>query len=120
MGMDLPEEHPDSPEGRRMVGLPPLSHPYTFRQFYIPERMMGAIIRYIENRIPPGGFLIAVITNNLQQAVARADEENMANIPAYVAYFYNEAPGNCWGSQEKYQDWLKEQRDAHTTATPRW
>lgn len=80
---------------------------YKFQQYYIPDRMMPSIRRYIENRVKPGNFLSEVICNNLKEAVGRADEENMANLPAYVAYFYNEAPSPCWGSKEKFEEWLK-------------
>ena len=79
---------------------------YTFREFHISPHMMGGIHRYIEQGIPPGSFLCAIIDNNLKEAVARADDENIRNLPAYVAYFYNEAPGLCWGSPEKVKKWL--------------
>ena len=78
---------------------------YKFRGYYIPERMRFGIERYINYGIPPGGFLKAVITNNLSEAIARADDENLANLPAFVAYFYNEAPSMCWGSVENYRKW---------------
>jgi hypothetical protein len=81
---------------------------YHFNQFYIPERMRGGLTRYIENHIKPGGFLCAVISNNLKEAVGRADEENMANLPAYMNYLYNHAPYNCWGSPEEMKTWLEE------------
>ena len=79
---------------------------YTFRDFYIPERMMGGIKRYVENRIPPGHFLTAVICNDLNLAVGYADDENMKNLPAYASYFHNEVPFNCWGSEEIMEAWL--------------
>jgi hypothetical protein len=78
---------------------------YTFRDFYIPDRMMGGIQRWIDNRIPPGDFLTAVICNDLRKACGRADDENLRNLPAYVGYFYNEAPSTCWGSPEKFAAW---------------
>jgi len=81
---------------------------YTFRKFYIPARMMGGIRRYIERGISPGGFLTAVICNNLAEAVARADDENISNLPAYIAYFYNEAPTPCWGNRENMERWVEE------------
>jgi len=84
---------------------------YTFKGFHIPKRMMGGITRYIENGIPPGDFLTAIICNDLAQAVSRADDENIANIPAYVGYFHNEAPSGCWGSYEKMGIWMKEKRE---------
>ena len=79
---------------------------YQFRDFFIPLRMMGAIERYVTKGIPPGDFLTAVICNDLAESVARADEENIANLPAYVAYFYNEVTGSCWGSREKMVAWV--------------
>jgi hypothetical protein len=78
---------------------------YTFRDFTIPDRMMGGIRRWIEHRVPPGDFLMAVLRNDLQEACGRADDENLRNIPAYVAYLYNEAPRECWGSPEKVAIW---------------
>jgi len=80
---------------------------YSFMNEYsIPERMRGAITRYIEDRRIPGGFLQAVICNNLSEAVGRADDENIRNLPAYVNFFYNHAPSQCWGSPEKMIKWL--------------
>lgn len=80
---------------------------YTFRGFHIPGYMMGGLKRYIENHIPPGDFLTAIICNDLFEAVGRADDVNAANIPAYVGYFYNEAPSACWGSKEKMKAWVE-------------
>ena len=79
---------------------------HEFQGFYIPERMMGGIKRYITHGIPPGSFLTAIICNNLTEAVARADDENMQNLPAYANYFYWEVPGNAWGSKEKMDAWM--------------
>jgi hypothetical protein len=79
---------------------------YRFRDFYIPERMMGGIRRYIDQGIPPGDFLTAIICNDLSEAVGRADDENLHNIPAYVSYFYNEAPRTCWHSAAAMEAWI--------------
>lgn len=79
---------------------------YTFREFEIPDRMMGGLKRYVEHGIEPGSFLMAVLRNDLHDAVGRADDENIRNLPAYVSYLYNEAPSPCWGSPEKVQAWL--------------
>ena len=79
---------------------------YHYQDFYIPERMMGAIDRYITKGILPGGFLTAVFSNDLAEACTNADDENLANLPAYVSYLYNEVPSNCWGSPEIVRDWL--------------
>jgi hypothetical protein len=72
----------------------------------IPERMRGAIRRYLHDRIPPGDFLTAVICNDLRNAINRADSENLPLLKLYVQWFYNVAPGNCHGSYAVMQAWL--------------
>ena len=74
--------------------------------FRIPERMAPGIRRYVEEGVKPGDFLCAVIAHDLFEAVGRADDENLENLPAYVAWFYNEAPGNCHGSHEVMLAWI--------------
>lgn len=72
----------------------------------IPAHMMSRLNAYINHGDPVGDFLRAVITNNLKEAVGRADDTNINLLPAYVIYLYNEAPALCWGSQERYDAWL--------------
>jgi hypothetical protein len=79
---------------------------YKFRDWYIPERMMFGIRRYIDEHCPAGDFLTAVLQNDLKEACGCADDENLANLPAFVAYLYNEAPSLCWGSPERVEQWL--------------
>jgi len=83
-----------------------MSKAYEFNEYYIPERMMPGIKQYVEYGKEPGGFLSAIIQNNLSEAVGRADSENQKNIPAFVAYFYNKCPMGCWGSKEKMESWI--------------
>jgi hypothetical protein len=72
----------------------------------IPELTMEALRRYVECRIRPGGFLVAVLSNDLFEAIGRADAENLEALPAIVGYIHGELPGGCWGSPERYHDWL--------------
>ncbi|MBB6228318.1 flagellar motor switch protein FliG [Polymorphobacter multimanifer] len=46
----------------------------------IPERLRGGLVRYIVKGIPTGHFLQAVISNDLREACARADEQQAAAI----------------------------------------
>ena len=68
--------------------------------------MLAALNRYIENGIRPGGFLNAVLCNDLKEAIGRADYINMPLIPSYVNWLYNEAPSACWGSSQKVDSWI--------------
>ena len=84
---------------------------YTFRDYYIPDRMLDGLTRYLEDGIPPGGFLTAVIENDLMEAVGRADEENLKNLPAYAAYLYNVAPIGSYGSPKRMSEYLRKKRE---------
>ena len=65
----------------------------------IPSHTLAALNRYVEHKLAPGGFLTAVLSNDLFGAVARADSENLVALPDIVKYIYNELPSDCWGSR---------------------
>lgn len=64
------------------------------------------IDRYVAVGCPPGDFLHAVLSNDLKESFARADEYNRDNLFSIVRYLYNEVPGLAWGSPEKVKLWL--------------
>lgn len=71
----------------------------------IEPRFKEGIQRWIEHGIPGGGFLDAVLRNDLSGAVGRADSRALENIPHIVAYLYNDCPSGCWGSDERVKMW---------------
>jgi len=73
----------------------------------LPPHIRGGAKMYIEEYIPPGDFLQAVICNNLKESFIRADETNTRMMWNIVNFFYNEAPMNCWGSEKKMRSWLQ-------------
>lgn len=83
---------------------------YAFRGYRISAHMLDALKRYTEKHCPVGDFLTAVLENNLSEAVGKADDYNLRNLPAFVGYLYNEAPSQCWGSKEKVKKWLEEKK----------
>ena len=73
----------------------------------IPSHIRGAVERYVEEGIEPGGFLSAVIKNDLVNAIGRADSINKEHLEDIVRWFYNYAPADCWGSEENMREWIK-------------
>lgn len=73
----------------------------------IRPNIRAALDEYARDHVRRGDFLWAVLSNDLSSAVARADLENLVTLPAIVSYVYNELPGPCWGSQEKYTAWVR-------------
>ncbi len=73
----------------------------------LPPFTKQQIDQYVEQRIPPGGFLYAVLANDLFEAVAKADDINIHCLNDIVKYIYNDTPSVCWGSPEAVKDWLE-------------
>ena len=73
----------------------------------IPDYMMININNYVENGYPMGSFLTAIFSNDLYQAVAKADDINKSIIPIYIHYLINELPCNSYGSNEIVSDYIK-------------
>jgi len=77
------------------------------RKYYgIPEYMRGALDRYIDQGIPGGDFLNAVLENDLMKALGRADDANVNALPDYGMFLYNQAPSTSYGSPERVKDWI--------------
>ena len=75
----------------------------------IPEHTMQALMHYRYDKIRPSSFLTAVLSNNLIEAYAKADDLNIANMYAIVKHIYNDMPMTAWGSIEKVNAWLGEE-----------
>lgn len=73
----------------------------------LSEDNIMALRRYIDQKIPPGGFLLSVLCNDLKDAAGRADMYNRRKLFEYVEYLYNHAPSICWGSKENVNAWLE-------------
>lgn len=72
----------------------------------VPVHLRAAMVDYICWGIPTGDHLRAVIENDLRMAICHADEQSLAGLPATVAWWYNEAPSMCWGSNERRLRWI--------------
>ena len=68
---------------------------------------LDSLIRYAKDRIPTGGFLHAVLRNDLRDACARADSGNLATLADIVRFCYWEIPADCWGSPDHVDEWLR-------------
>lgn len=73
----------------------------------IEERFKESIDAWATEGRPTGGFLLAVLENNLKEAVKRGDAAALDNLPHIVSYLYLDCPAACWGSPEKVAGWAK-------------
>ena len=73
----------------------------------IPERMRAGIVRYVERGVPPGHFLTAIFSNDLMEACARGDTENLKLIHCYAKLLWNQCPSDGFGSKDLVREWIK-------------
>ena len=69
------------------------------------ERMKSDVRRHVETGTVHSDFLYAVLTNDLVDSFALADLENRKKLNDWRIFIYNELPANCWGSEEKVDNW---------------
>ena len=72
----------------------------------LPEHMQEGARAYVETGREPGGFLEAVLTNDLVAAFGKADEINRAFMYSWAMWLFNEAPMGSWGSGAKVAAWI--------------
>lgn len=70
----------------------------------IPAHMQEALLAYIQTGRRTGSFLQALLSNDLRNAVARADSTNLPLIPLYVRWLERHMPG-CFGSPAIVASW---------------
>jgi hypothetical protein len=73
----------------------------------IHPHMRESFRHYIEQGVPPGSFMSALLSNDLRETFGRADEINCREIRHYVTWLYNQAPHQCWGSPEAVEAWVE-------------
>lgn len=73
----------------------------------LPCYMQDGMRLYVEHGILPGGFLTAVLSNDLMGALGKADDINLHALPAYGRFLYNNAPCGCYGSLQAVASWCK-------------
>jgi hypothetical protein len=72
----------------------------------VPAAMHEGVLGYLLRGHHPGSFLEAVLSNDLKEACARADELNQPRLFQYVFFLYNYAPLEAWGSPQHVADWI--------------
>ena len=73
----------------------------------VPEHLFNGLRNFALHGLEPGGFMFALLSNDLRRSCELADAISGPAIFEIVSYIYNELPSNCWGSPEKVKAWLE-------------
>ncbi len=76
----------------------------------IDEAILDGLCRFAVDGIRPGGFLSAVLENDLFESMKRADAENFAALRELMIFVHQELPAPCWGSRKKVAKWIDERQ----------
>ena len=71
----------------------------------IPHFTKDALDRWVNHGIYPGGFLTAVLCNDLFRAMGNADSHNLKELHNIVLFIYNRTPAGSWGSAAIMREW---------------
>jgi hypothetical protein len=66
-----------------------------------------SIQRYVQLGRRPGDFLMAVLSNDLMDAMGRADMDNRFAMFDICSYIHNSTPLICHGSREIVEEWIR-------------
>jgi hypothetical protein len=77
-----------------------------FAGYNVPDHTQVALEMYLLHGIPPGGFLQAVLTNDLHGAITKADYKNKDCLEDIVKWLFHCAPIDSHGSREKIATWM--------------
>jgi hypothetical protein len=71
-----------------------------------PKRFAQTMMDYIENGYEPGGFINAVLANDLFGAYGRYDNcpQESDELRKLIVFIYNHVPSSCWGSYKRVED----------------
>lgn len=82
------------------------SHPLARANWaLVNPALRDELVHYIDFGIVPGPFLTAVISNNLRNAIAYADEYNRFALAGLVRFLVDHAPRSAWGTPEAVAHW---------------
>tara|TARA_R110002167_G_scaffold65480_2_gene185303 strand:+ start:9584 stop:10015 length:432 start_codon:yes stop_codon:yes gene_type:complete len=84
----------------------------------VPPHTLKTLDNWAKHGLPPGGFVAAVLENDLVDAVRRADSGNSAALVDIVRYLINELPMGCWGSYDNVALWATNRRLDRICARP--
>lgn len=71
----------------------------------VPTHLQQRLRRWVEEGIRPGGFLSAVLANDLMAAASRGDELSLVGLPVLCRFLREHAPEGSFGSPRVVENW---------------
>lgn len=78
----------------------------TAREAGVPDHLIEGLAAYAVDRRPTGGYLEAVLSNDLSAALQRADRKSLSGLIPTVHFVVRHLPAECHGSRARVHEWL--------------
>lgn len=72
----------------------------------IPPGLLEGLRMYLEDGIETGGFMRAVLENDLKGVIKRASPDSLRALPLLINVLLGYVPLKAWGSPEAVAAWL--------------
>ena len=72
---------------------------------HVPDHLREGLDAHLCDGRPVGGFLTAVLSDELTHAVARGDETSLSGLWGLMHFLVCEAPAGSWGSPAAVAAW---------------
>lgn len=91
-------------------------------RYEVSEQIKQGLENYLFYGIEPGGFLTAVICNDLSNAVRRGDFHNRKDqsLHSLISFMDHKLPSGCWGSRQAYKEWMADEDGDRTRYFENW
>lgn len=83
-------------------------------EVYTHPGVLNSLDRYLKERVMPGPFLLAVLSNKLKESFQLADDYNAAHLWHLTKHLYWNIPSIAWGSPEAVTKWLDKKDQGNT------
>lgn len=87
---------------------------YDFSYLDIPQHTQDALETYLLRGWSPGGFLTAVLANDLMRACVSCDPANRQSLTDIAKWVQHCAPNGSWGNYQTVSDWLSDYKGCRT------
>jgi hypothetical protein len=77
----------------------------------LPEHLREGMRLYLQDGVTPGGWMCAVLDNDLSNAVQRCDDRALGTLRNLFEWLCMYAPASAWGAPDKRAAWQNEIRN---------
>lgn len=93
---------------QKKISIDIMKNFYDFNYLDIPQHTQDALENYFLRGWSPGGFVTAVLANDLMRACTSCDPQNRESLVDIAKWVHHRAPTGSWGNYATVTAWLND------------